>query len=727
MKLVVGSLIGVAGLTSLGLAELKPVAEWEEVASGVWLGRIGEPDKELSYTSLAARAPQVEALNALPKVDFPFQASAIQFDHSKDGMIQLRIPTEADESIYGFGLQLDGIRKTGKVLDLNVDHWARGGGRTHAPVPFYISSRGYGVLFNTARYLKVHVQIGNRKDSPANPAPVDRNPPPEEPAKGPWLAQPLGDAVEANLTAQGLEVIVFSGETLQDIVSRYNLFCGGGAMPPLWGLGFWHRTPASFNAEEAEAEVTAFEKNEVPLDVLGLEPGWMTRSYPCTFEWQKHRFPDPAAFAGGMLKRGIRLNLWENPYVSPEGKLYEPLYPLSGSHMVWLGIVPDYTLPEAREILCKQHAEEHLSIGVSGYKIDEVDGYDRWLWPDHATFPSGTSGETMRQAYGLIMQQMLYQNLFREKNTRTWSLVRSSNAGASGLPFVLYSDSYNHAEYITGISAASLGGIMWSPEVRQAGSAEEWRARIQTVCFSPLAMLNAWASGTKPWEFESVSDDVRDVIRLRMRLLPYLYTAFADYNRHGVPPMRAMILEQGASAVVEKEEGSAELDGVTNPYAESKMLEQNDQFMFGPSIMVAPYYEKGLLKRDVKLPKGDWYDFYTGEFVGNGTTIEVSTPERTPLFVKDGAVIPMLASHVDNSRDSYGKALEVRHYGKLPGSFELYEDDGSTFGYENGSFRVRRLSFDEGGWKETLSGKGPSLFGAVENRVTMSQKSEIEN
>lgn len=710
------------GLASSALAELKPVGEWEEVASGVWRGRIGEPDKELSYTSLAARAPQVEALNALPKVDFPFEASAIQFDHAKDGMIQLRIPTEADESIYGFGLQLDGIRKTRKVLDLNVDHWARGGGRTHAPVPFYISSRGYGVLFNTARYLKVHVQIGNRKDSPSNPAPVDRNPPPEEPAKGPWLAQPPGDAVEANLTAQGLEVIVFSGETLQDIVSRYNLYCGGGAMPPLWGLGFWHRTPASFNAEEAEAEVTAFEKNEVPLDVLGLEPGWMTRSYPCTFEWQKHRFPDPAAFAGGMLKRGIRLNLWENPYVSPEGKLYEPLYPLSGSHMVWLGIVPDYTLPEAREILCKQHAEDHLSIGVSGYKIDEVDGYDRWLWPDHATFPSGTSGETMRQAYGLIMQQMLYQNLFREKNTRTWSLVRSSNAGASGLPFVLYSDSYNHAEYITGISAASLGGIMWSPEVRQAGSAEEWRARIQTVCFSPLAMLNAWASGTKPWEFESVSDDVRDVIRLRMRLLPYLYTAFADYNRHGVPPMRAMILEQGASAVVEKE-GGAELDGVTNPYAESKTLEQNDQFMFGPSIMVAPYYEKGLLKRQVKLPKGDWYDFYTGEFVGNGTTIEVSTPERTPLFVKDGAVIPMLASHVDNSRDAYGKALEVRHYGKRPGEFDLYEDDGKTFGHEEGAFRSRRLSFENGRGKESVTGEGPALFGAVESWVGMTRSS----
>ena len=697
---------------------LKPVAGWEEVASGVWKVKIGEQDKEMAYTNLAARPPRIEALNALPKVPFPFGQSSIEFQQSDDRLIQVRIPTDADETIYGFGLQLDGIKQNKKVLDLNVDHWAKGGGRTHAPVPFYISSKGYGVLFNTARFLKVYVQVGNRKDSPNNPPPIDRNPPREEPAKGAWDPQPITDSVEAHLSAKGLEMIVFSGKNLQDIVSRYNLYCGGGALPPLWGLGFWQRTMADFTDKQAEAEVDAFASHQIPLDVLGLEPGWMTRSYPCTFEWQKHRFPDPAAFAKRMKDKGIHLNLWVNPYVSPEGKLYEKLYPLSGSHMVWLGIVPDYTLPKAQEILCQQHAEDHLSIGISGYKVDEVDGYDRWLWPEHATFPSGTPGETMRQAYGMIMQNMLYQNLFHKNNTRTYSLVRSSNAGASGLPFVLYSDSYDHAEYITGISAASLGGVLWSPEVRQARTPEEWRARIQTVCFSPLAMLNAWESGTKPWQFPTVADDVRDVIQLRMRLLPYLYTAFANYNRHGTPPMRAMVLEQGVSdapAAVT----AAKLDDVTNPYAESASLEQDDQFMFGPSILVAPYYEKLTLKRTVKLPKGNWYDFYTGKLAGNGTTIEVATPERTPLFVKEGAVIPMLTKPVNNSRDAYGQALEVRHYGNQPGSFELYEDDGKTFDYEKSDFTLRRLDFNGENGRETITKPGKSMFGPVEKWVQM--------
>lgn len=702
------------GLPAFGIDNLKPLEGWEEVAPGIWKVEIGAVDKELAYTSLAAREPRLDVLKGLPGVAFPFEALPIEFHQSDDGMIQVRIPVEAEESIYGFGLQLDGIKKSKQVLDLNVDHWKKGGGRTHAPVPFYVSSKGYGVLFNTARFLKVYVQVGNRKDSPNNPLPVDRNPPPEEPAPHRWTSQPLGDAVEAHMRAGGLEIIVFSGENLQDIVARYNLYCGGGAMPPLWGLGFWHRVPAAYTAEQTEQEARDFEKHEIPLDVIGLEPGWMTRSYPCTFEWQPHRFPDPGGFSKGLLAKGIRLNLWVNPYVSPEGNLYKELYPYSGSHMVWLGIVPDYTIAEAREILCEQHREEHLDIGISGYKIDEVDGYDKWLWPEHATFPSGTPAEAMRQAYGLIMQNMLYKELFHKNNTRTWSNVRSSNAGGSGLPFVIYSDSYNHAQYITGISAASLGGILWTPEVRQAKSAEEWRARIQTVCFSPMAKLNAWSSKTKPWDFESVTNDVRDVIRLRMRLLPYLYTAFANYNRQGIPPMRAMILEQeGATAAVKVT--SAKLDDVTNPYAESVELEQNDQFMFGPSILVAPYYEKQMLKRSVKLPKGNWYDFYTGEFVGNGKTITVATPKRIPLFVKEGAVIPMLSKSVDNSQDAYGHPLEVRHYGKQPGSFELYEDDGMTFDYEKGDYSLRILSFEDGEGKEQVRRPGKRLFGEVVN------------
>lgn len=712
--------------------DLTEIDTWQEVAHGIWKVELGDADKITRYTDFAADTPKLDRINQqFQQVPFPANLleRKIRFRITNDHKVVLHIPLQSDEQIYGFGLQFDRTGRNRQILELKVDHFEKGGGATHAPVPFFISSRGYGVFLNTARFLKVYCNIGNRKDSPNNPPTVDRNPPDDEPQPGPWLALPPGDAMEAYLHGEGLELVLFaaggattsslldaSGDddpsgkavnpaSLLDIVARYNLFSGGGAMPPLWGLGFWHRVPSKFSADQTNEEIAEFDRYKIPLDVIGLEPGWQTKSYPCTFEWQKKRFPDPEAFTQSLLKRGIRLNLWENPYVSPESKIYESLYPLSGSHLVWLGIVPDYTLPEAQRILTEQHQRDHVDIGISGYKIDEVDGYDRWLWPDHATFPSGVSAETMRQTYGMLMQQMIYRELFHKADQRTYGLVRASNGAASAYPFVIYSDSYGHQQYITGLSSASLSGILWCPEIRSAADGREWLNRMHTVCFSPLAMLNAWASGQKPWSFPEMTDKVRETIELRMRLLPYLYTAFAEYHHRGVPPVRSMLLEQDVAA--------AKLP--------------DDQFMFGPSLLVAPFYEEHATQREVQLPAGKWYDFYSGKLAGEAETIRVTSDKlqnRVPLFVKEGAVIPLLARSVMTTDDAYGQPLEIRHYGRMAGSCLLYEDDGKTFAYEAGDFRLRKIDVDTNGnmTSSIPTDNSEAMFGPIESVRQMTAK-----
>jgi alpha-D-xyloside xylohydrolase len=708
------------------LDTLQSLTDWQQPANGVWISSIGEMSNELRYTDLAAEPPRIDRLNTLGNPEFPFAEGDIRYAINPDGRILVRIPCDPDETLYGYGLQLDKVSQTRRVLVLNMDHWAGNDGRTHAPVPFYISSKGYGVFFNIARFLKVYNQIGNRKDATQRSAEVDRNPPEDEIASQPgkWQAAPLGDSVEAAVRADGMEVILFAGDSMLEVVQRYNLYSGGGSLPPLWGLGFWHRVHAHHSSEQVEAEVAEYAEKKFPLDVIGLEPGWMTKSYPCTFEWQSKRFPDPQAFTQGLLDQGIRVNLWENPYISQHSKIYDDLFPLSGSHMVWLGIVPDFTLPEARQRLAEQHKADHFDIGISGYKMDEVDGYDCWLWPDHATFPSGNSAEALRQTYGLTLQKFLYEELFKANNQRTYSLVRASNGAASAYPFVLYSDSYDHEEYITGLSTASLCGILWTPEIRSAQDAREWLNRMQTVCFSPMANLNAWANEAKPWEFPEVTEAVRDVIELRMQLLPYFYSAFASYNRDGIPPVRAMILESGFDTEG-PEEVAGELDSETNPYATAEIIEKNDQFMFGPSILVAPFYGEYASERSVQLPAGNWYDFHTGKLVGNNTTITVTAAQlkdQTPLFVKEGAVIPMLANAPINCEAAIGQDLELRHYGQKPGTAELYEDDTKTFEYQQGAYRIRTLSVDANGTlDEVISGTGPALFGSISKVRQMSQ------
>ena len=290
-------------------------------------------------------------------------------------------------------------------------------------------------------------------------------------------------------------------------------------------------------------------------------------------------------------------------------------------------------MPEAREILKAQHTREHISLGVSGYKLDECDGSEltdnSWIFPAHATFPSGHDGEQMRQVYGLILQKMI-TDIFHERNIRTYGLVRASTAGASSLPYVLYSDLYDHRQFVRALCNSSFSGLLWTPEVREAKSSEEWVRRIQVACFSPLAMVNAWSSQMKPWSFPEVEPIVRKYIKLRMQLIPYFYSAFARYHFDGTPPFRAMALEDDLSKT-----DAAEID---------------DQYMAGDSILVAPLFGNERA-REVFLPEGIWYDFETGEPV----------------------------------------PLEIRHYGTVSGNFKLFDDDGESYAYEKGFYRWRIL------------------------------------
>lgn len=655
---------------------------WEESVSGVWNVSVGKPEK-LNLLSELHLTPKLDAIQKMGESPLPISEKDIQFELI-DGKTYIRFPLEKGEKIFGLGLNFKTVEQRGRIMRLHVDHY--GGvddGRTHAPIPFFVSSRGYGALINSARYIDVWAGTSIRKDSKNPPVTKDRN------TDKDWEAQPYSDNLEFLVPAEGVEIILFAGPTPLDVVRRYNLYNGGGALPPRWGLGFWYRAPALFSDKEVEAEVAEFEKRNFPLTTVGLEPGWMSRAYPCTYEWDKNRFPNPDAFVKGLDEKDIKINLWMNPYVSPDGELYKKIEPYTGSHTVWCGIVPDYTMPEVQEIMTEHFEKHQVEKGVSGYKMDENDGYDSWLWPDVATFPSGHAAEQIRQIYGSLMQKVTTE-MYHKQNKRTYGLVRAANAGTSSFPYVIYNDYYNHKDFITAMINSSFIGTLWTPEVRASATSEEWLRRIQSVCFSPVAMLDAWADGTKPWSFPDVNKEVNDVAKLRMQLIPYLYTAFADYAFEGIPPFRAMNLEEGYQAEVQTEKGT--LDATENPYALAVRKEAKDQFMVGPSLLVAPLFT-GEKERQVILPQGKWYDFYTGELAGEGEVITVAPGlAKIPVFVKDGGIVPLWPAITKIKSDKL--PLEVRYYGNKPASYALYDDDGETYNYESGDCTRIQLKVD---------------------------------
>ncbi|WP_439481684.1 TIM-barrel domain-containing protein [Cyclobacterium plantarum] len=707
MKYNIYCLIFFIGFYSVSQAQ---EIQWESIAPGIWKGTTGVPE---SYDLLSAANPttKVAAIEKLGAAPFPMDKKEVTA-RQKDGKTYLKFPLTREEQLFGFGLNFKTVHQRGRIVRLHVDHY--GGvdnGRTHAPVPFYVSDLGYGIFINSARYLDIYAGSASRLDSKDPAIARDRNTDPE------WTASPYSDGVEILVPAGGVEFYLFAGPSPLEAVQRFNLFNGGGPLPPRWGLGFTQRVHRLYDQDDVISEVDEFEKRGFPLDFIGLEPGWLSKSYPNTFDWDAERFPDPAALAATLKKKGVGLNLWINPYVSPEADFYEELKPYYGSHTVWAGAVPDLSIEKARNIYWQKFKKDHIGVGVGGYKIDEVDGYDRWLWPDVAVFPSGLSAEQLRQTYGLLVQQQSAK-LFREQDRRTYGLVRASNGGGVSFPYVLYNDYYNHKDFITALINSGYAGVLWTPEARASDTAEEWLRRFQTVVFSPMAMINAWASGTKPWTYPEVEEEVKAMALLRMQMMPYWYSSFAEYHFEGMPPFRGMNLEPGFEEKIQVQHRNA-IDLESNPYEEALKKEIKDQYMAGPSLLVAPFFA-GETSREVILPKGNWYDFYDGSYAGNGEIISITARlDQIPVFVKEGGIIPMMEPRLHAPAKGETFDLEIRHYGETPSTYLLYDDDGESFAYEKGDFSWREIKVEKDGsgkWKGTVSkaAKGkPDHIGAV--------------
>lgn len=515
----------------------------------------------------------------------------------------VEFPLEDDAQVYGFGLQLKQFNHRGRKLRLavNADPVVNNG-ESHAPVPFFVTNKGYGMYFDTARYIEVYCGYKkntrelNTSDEASKISEVSEV---KTTTDALYAVRNTEQAVMSVLipAAEGVDIYVMEGEKITDIVSQYNMISGGGPEVPSWGLGVLYRCYSKYTQEEVLQIADYFRSKDIPCDILGLEPGWQTHSYSCSYLWSE-RFPAAQEMINALREKEFHINLWEHAFCHPTAPIYADIAPHSGEYEVWGGVVPDFATTEARRIFADYHRRALVDSGIDGFKLDECDSSDNtgsWSFPLTAEFPSGLDGEQYHSLFGTLYCQTIMEAL---GDKTTLSEVRNAGALAASYPFVLYSDLYDPKDFVRGIVQAGFSGLLWTPELRHADTKDEFLRRLQVTVFSVMCQIDAWYCEQVPWVEFDCEEEVRELLRLRKQLVPKLKQAFDDYQCTGKPPIRALVM-----------------DYTDDP----ETYDIDDEYMFCDDLLVAPIPAGTGDERSVYLPIAErWADYFTGEVMESG-------------------------------------------------------------------------------------------------------------
>ena len=542
------------------------------------------------------------------ETEIKYNTNQIQFNLSARGCL-IEFPLQPEEQIYGFGLQLKGFNHKGHKLRLKTNSDpVENTGDSHAPVPFFVSTKGYGMYFDTARHLEAHCGYVKKKNRTAEVnndiiTDVDEL----------YRKQDANEETVMSIeipVATGIDVYIFEGNNILDVVAQYNMFSGGGCEVPEWALGVFYRAFGGSTGDQIIKLADYFRENNIPCSIMGLEPGWQSSSYSCSYVWDKERFPNYRDVVKHLTDNGFHINLWEHAFINSSSPIYKSMYDLSGDYEVWKGLVPDFSLDEAQNIFADYHRSNFVDLGIDGFKLDECDDSDYkddWSFPDCSKFPGGMDGEQYHQMFGILYMQTMLKALGGKP---TLSEVRNAGALAASYPFVLYSDLYDHKDFIRGTVNSGFSGLLWTPELRDAANKKDLLRRLQSTVFSVQCLINAWYCEEVPWAELDCEEEVRKLLEVRESLVPMLKEAFDLYHKKGIPPVRALV---------------ADYTDDTETY------DIDDEYIFCGKLIVAPLTAESDT-REVYLPNGNWIDYWTKKPVASGRfTVET---DLIPVYEK---------------------------------------------------------------------------------------------
>jgi alpha-D-xyloside xylohydrolase len=549
-----------------------------------------------------------------------FEVFPVGYDTDDKGRAIVResVDVAPGEAFYGLGERFSDLNRWGQELNFwAVDSGNVTSGRAYKNVPFFMSTAGYG-LFVHSSFPMVY-RMGSESNA----------------------------SYSFHILDNQLDYFIIRGPSFKKIIKTYTKLTGAAPIPPKWSFGFWISRCMYMSRKEVEGVVNGMRTQGFPCDVLSIDPYWMGEAPWCTYEFDQTAFPKPEEMIQKLKGQNVRTCLWVTPYVpkglpiyeeardqnflavGPDGKPALVLEAFAGLDLACL----DITNPAACEWF-QGKLRKLLDMGVATFKTDFAEQS-----PIEATYQDGSTGLEMHNVYPMLYNKFVFELTYQHFGRGlVWG--RAGYTGSQRYPVQWGGDSYASFPQMTGqlrgllgygmsgvpFCSHDVGGFDYPPRAFDyedldafPRDAELYIRWLQFGVFSSHLRAHG-KQPREPWEYGVEAAEIAmKYLKLRYRLLPYIYSEAVRSSRSSLPMVRPLVLE----------------------YQDDPNTKNIDlQYLFGPDFLVAPMLTRSN-RRSVYLPKGDWYDFWTKEKMQGGRWIEAEAPlETLPLWVRSGAVIP---------------------------------------------------------------------------------------
>lgn len=604
------------------------------------------------------------------------------------------------ERFIGLGEKTGDLDRRGKAYtNWNTDAFRYGVGDDplYATVPFYIGIHhglNYGIFFDNSYRSDFNFGASNNRFS--------------------------------SFSAQGGEMNYYFiyHPRVADIIGSYTALTGRMPLPPLWSLGYQQNRYSYYPESEVMRIAHTLREKKIPADGITLDIHYMD-AYKL-FTWDKARFPDPAGMTAKLAALGFKTTVIVDPGIKVE-KGYGAFergtkddvfikYP-DGSYYtgeVWPGWChfPDFTSEKGRAWWRKE-VRTYADAGVAGLwnDMNEISTWGQQM-PNNVLFDFDGATTTHKQAhnvYGMEMVRSSYEGMKAATGKRPFMLTRAGFAGMQRYSAIWTGDNRAEEDHmllgVRLLNSLGLSGVPFTgmdvggfTGVPTQSLFARW---MQIGAFTPY-FRNHSANNTKasePWAYgEDVLDIARNYVNLRYRLMPYLYSAFADAAAGGEPVMRSLAIDY------------------THDFKIYDHAFQN-QYLFGKALLVAPFESTRDFGK-VYFPAGQWYDLATDalEEGGREKIVELSL-RKLPVWVRAGSVLPVQSLVQSTSEQPSGTLALHIYKGEGANATSYYEDDGATFAYQNGAYYKRAIGYDGAARRITIGaaeGRSRSKFGKLE-------------